>query len=243
MALLKLEGHVAALLFFFFFHDCRYVPCEHTRSSCFAGYKACVVPSDTSNPSAQFFDSVRQGFGTELSKRIAHGAPAANAAGCFDLIRPPGALAGHVTAEAADSLLSGLVRPGTAVSSAIIDAHSGLPGAGVGSTAPLDQNTLVAVLGTSGCYMMSSKQDAHVPGMIGKVQGRFCNSTYVAAGVCASFLPSRGACCLSAQVLYGCEQDLAHDCLRVCQVEFFPTVLVMRWARAAAVMPLHGCHE
>lgn len=85
-----------------------------------------------------------------------------------------------MTAEAAGNLLSGLVLPGTAVSSAIIDAHSGLPGAGVGSTTPLDQNTLVAVLGTSGCYMMSSKQDAHVPGMIGKVQGWRCNMTCVA---------------------------------------------------------------
>ncbi len=61
---------------------------------------------------------------------------------------------------------------GTPVSVAIIDAHSGVPGAGIGTSAEHeDETTLVAVLGTSGCFMLNTARDAHVPGMLGKVRG------------------------------------------------------------------------
>ena len=57
------------------------------------------------------------------------------------------------------------------MSVAIIDAHSGVPGAGIGTSAEHeDETTLVAVMGTSGCFLLSTTRDAHVPGMLGKVR-------------------------------------------------------------------------
>src|SRR5205814_308147 len=58
----------------------------------------------------------------------------------------PGQRAGGLCAAMAQKL--GLPE-GTAVSAAIIDAHAGVPGAGVGEAA-----TLVMVMGTSGCHML-----------------------------------------------------------------------------------------
>ena len=55
----------------------------------------------------------------------------------------PGSKAGELSASGA-SLLG--LEPGTAVASAIIDAHSGVPGAGVG-----EAGTMVITMGTSGC--------------------------------------------------------------------------------------------
>jgi L-ribulokinase len=53
----------------------------------------------------------------------------------------------------------------TPVSAAIIDAHAGVPGAGV--AAP---STLVMVMGTSSCHMMNSRIEAMVPGVAGVVE-------------------------------------------------------------------------
>jgi len=61
-------------------------------------------------------------------------------------------------------MLLGL-RPSTPVSTAIIDAHAGVPGAGV--AAP---STLVMVLGTSSCHMMNSRVEQLVPGIAGVVE-------------------------------------------------------------------------
>jgi L-ribulokinase len=58
------------------------------------------------------------------------------------------------------------MREGTPVSTAIIDAHSAVPG--VGAAAP---GTLVMVMGTSSCHMLNSTRYADVPGVAGVVQG------------------------------------------------------------------------
>jgi L-ribulokinase len=57
------------------------------------------------------------------------------------------------------------LKPGTPVSAAIIDAHAGVPGAGV--AAP---STMVLVMGTSSCHMMNSRVEQLVPGIAGVVE-------------------------------------------------------------------------
>jgi L-ribulokinase len=74
----------------------------------------------------------------------------------------PGQRAGELNAAVADSL--GLV-PGIPVSAAVIDAHAGVPGAGVS-----DAGTLVMVLGTSSCHMLNSPTERLVPGVAGVVR-------------------------------------------------------------------------
>src|SRR5205807_2686107 len=74
----------------------------------------------------------------------------------------PGQRAGTLTSAAAELL--GL-RPGIPVSTAIIDAHAGVPGAGVPSP-----STMVMVLGTSACHMMNSRIEQLVPGIAGVVE-------------------------------------------------------------------------
>jgi L-ribulokinase len=77
-----------------------------TRSSCFAGYKACFVSSAASNPDAAFFDAVRPSFGTELAKRLPE------MRGGATVIKAPGDCAGQLHPAAARRLLSGLALPG-----------------------------------------------------------------------------------------------------------------------------------
>jgi ribulokinase len=119
------------------------------RSSCMAGYKACWVPDSgvgvaaaggeltAGLPSVEFLDSVRPGFGAALHARLPGG------------VLSPGERAGRLSAEGA--ALLGL-EAGTAVAAGIIDAHSGVPGAGVGGA-----GTLVITMGTSGCYMLCAE--------------------------------------------------------------------------------------
>jgi L-ribulokinase len=51
------------------------------------------------------------------------------------------------------------------VSAAVIDAHAGVPGAGVASP-----STMVLVMGTSACHMMNSRVEQLVPGVAGVVE-------------------------------------------------------------------------
>ena len=74
----------------------------------------------------------------------------------------PGQKAGELTAEAAKLL--GL-QAGIPISAAIIDAHSGVPGAGVASP-----STMVMVMGTSSCHMMNSRIEQMVSGICGVVE-------------------------------------------------------------------------
>src|SRR5258705_3324917 len=74
----------------------------------------------------------------------------------------PGERAGLLSDAAAELL--GL-RAGIPVSAAIIDAHAGVPGAGVASP-----STMVMVMGTSSCHMMNSRIEQLVPGVAGVVE-------------------------------------------------------------------------
>jgi L-ribulokinase len=120
------------------------------RSTCQAGYKALWSPT-TGYPSADYLDAVRPGLGARAEAVL-------GGRGCF---RAPGTLAGHLSAGGAATL--GL-RPGVPVSAAVIDAHAGVPGAGVSET-----GTLVLVLGTSGCHMIMDAAEHRVPGVAGVV--------------------------------------------------------------------------
>ena len=74
----------------------------------------------------------------------------------------PGELAGKLSASMADRM--GL-KAGTPVSAAIIDAHSGVPGAGAN-----EPDTLVMVMGTSSCHMLNSAVGKPVRGVAGIVK-------------------------------------------------------------------------
>jgi L-ribulokinase len=124
------------------------VPSRLVRSTCQAGYKACWN-RQSGLPSAEFFAAVDPRL--ENVKRKAWGE-----------IRSPGTRAGTLHWDFAEML--GL-REGIPVSAAIIDAHAGVPGAGVASP-----STMVMVLGTSSCHMMNSRTETLAPGIAGVVE-------------------------------------------------------------------------
>jgi L-ribulokinase len=118
------------------------------RSTCQAGYKALWSPT-AGYPGTAYLEAVRPGFG-ELAGPIL--------GGCF---RAPGEPAGGLS-EAGAAVLG--LRAGVPVSAAVIDAHAGVPGAGVSET-----GTLVLVLGTSGCHMIMDAAERRIPGVAGVV--------------------------------------------------------------------------
>ncbi len=119
------------------------------RSTCQAGYKA-LWNRQTGYPSRDYFAAVHP----KMADIVATKMPGAMMA--------PGERAGELTLPAAQLL--GL-RPGIPVSAAVIDAHAGVPGAGVPSP-----STMVMVMGTSSCQMMNSRIEQLVPGIAGVVE-------------------------------------------------------------------------
>jgi L-ribulokinase len=124
-------------------------PARLVRSTCQAGYKACWSRQD-GYPSDDYLAAVAP----ELRDVVARKMPGTH--------ESPGTSAGALTPAAAEML--GL-RAGTPVSTAIIDAHAGVPGAGVAET-----DVMVLVMGTSSCHMMNSRNAALVPGVAGVVE-------------------------------------------------------------------------
>ncbi len=120
---------------------------REVRSRCQAGYKAHWQP-DAGYPSTSFLASLDARLPSVL-RRL--GAP-----------QPVGARAGGLTAEWAAR--AGLAE-GTAVATAVIDAHASVPGLGV--RAP---GALVAILGTSTCHLLVSPERRAVPGISGVVR-------------------------------------------------------------------------
>ena len=121
-----------------------------TRSTCQAGYKAMWSASE-GYPSQEYFQAVSPMLADAVANRLP------------GKMRSPGEAAGGLTKAFAQRM--GL-REGTPVSTAIIDAHSAVPG--VGAAEP---GTLVMVLGTSSCHMLNSTSFADVPGVAGVVEG------------------------------------------------------------------------
>ncbi len=127
------------------------------RSTCQAGYKAMWSATD-GYPSEDYFRAVHP----KLAEAVANRLPG--------IMRSPGERAGGLMTSMAQRM--GL-REGTPVSTAIIDAHSAVPG--VGAAEP---GSLVMVMGTSSCHMLNSVQYANVPGVAGVVQGGILPGMY-----------------------------------------------------------------
>jgi L-ribulokinase len=121
-----------------------------TRSTCQAGYKAMWSRAD-GYPSEDFLAALDPRMKHVVRDRM----PGVH--------RSPGERAGELCEAMAERL--GLAA-GTAVSTATIDAHAGVPGAGVA-----DADTLVMVLGTSSCHMLNSRVERLAPGVAGVVEG------------------------------------------------------------------------
>jgi L-ribulokinase len=119
------------------------------RSTCQAGYKA-MWNARTGYPSREYFKAVNGKFADVVAEKLR------------GTLSSPGRKAGGLTADSAELL--GL-REGIPVSTAIIDAHSGVPGAGVASP-----STMVMVLGTSSCHMLNSRIEQLAPGIAGVVE-------------------------------------------------------------------------
>lgn len=119
-----------------------------SRSACQAGYKGMWSRED-GFPSSDFL--------TALDPRLA-GLPEKLAGE----VLPVGTRAGELTQAAAERL--GL-RPGTPVAVSLIDAHAGVPAAGV--SAP---GSMLLILGTSGCHMALGTEGKAFDGIAGVVQ-------------------------------------------------------------------------
>jgi len=119
------------------------------RSTCQAGYKG-LWSAEDGYPSEAFLAAVHPG----LRRVVAEKMPGR--------LLPPGTAAGGLRAEMAATF--GL-PVGVPVSTSIIDAHAGVPGAGAA-----EPGTLVMVLGTSSCHMLNSEVRREVPGVAGIVK-------------------------------------------------------------------------
>ncbi len=119
------------------------------RSTCQAGYKGMWTARD-GFPSKPFLRSVHPVLVDIVRDKMP------------GLMQAPGQIAGRLSASMAKRL--GL-PVGTAVSTAIIDAHAGVPGVGAA-----DPATLVMVCGTSSCHMLNSSEYRKVPGVAGVVK-------------------------------------------------------------------------
>lgn len=124
-------------------------PARLARSTCQAGYKA-MWNARTGYPSSEYFAQVHPKMSDVVTARMP------------GTLTPPGQRAGVLNETMARRL--GL-RAGVPVSAAIIDAHAGVPGAGVASP-----STMVLVIGTSSCHMMNSRIEQLVPGVAGVVE-------------------------------------------------------------------------
>ena len=127
------------------------------RSTCQAGYKA-LWSADDGYASAEYLAAVDERL-ADVAERKMPGR-----------LLSPGEQAGCLRAEMATKL--GL-NEGTAVSAAIIDAHSAVPG--VGAAEP---GALVMVMGTSSCHMLNSTANQAVPGVAGIVAGGILPGLY-----------------------------------------------------------------
>jgi L-ribulokinase len=123
---------------------------ELPRSTCQAGYKAMWNAAE-GYPTPEFFATLDRRMKDVTTRKMP------------GRMLSPGDAAGELSPRAATRL--GL-RPGTPVSAATIDAHAGVPGAGVA-----EPDTLVMVLGTSSCHMLNSRVEKLVPGVAGVVAG------------------------------------------------------------------------
>lgn len=122
---------------------------EMARSTCQAGYKGMWTAVD-GFPSKPFLRAVHPELVDIVRKKMP------------GRMKAPGQIAGRLSAHMAKRF--GLA-PDVPVSTAIIDAHAGVPGVGAA-----DPGMLVMVCGTSSCHMLNSAEYYRVPGVAGVVK-------------------------------------------------------------------------
>lgn len=122
---------------------------EMARSTCQAGYKGMWTASD-GFPSKPFLRSVHPRMVDVVREKMP------------GRMKAPGQLAGRLSAPMAKRFG---FEAGIPVSTAIIDAHAGVPGVGAA-----DPGILVMVCGTSSCHMLNSVEYHAVPGVAGVVK-------------------------------------------------------------------------
>ncbi len=127
-----------------------------TRNACTAGYKAMVQGG--AYPSRDFFSALHPDFADIVDEKMSRD------------FAQLGERAGGLTAEWAE--LTGL-QEGTAVAVANVDAHVTAPA--VKATEP---GTMVMIMGTSTCDVISSEQLREVEGMCGVVEGGIVPGLY-----------------------------------------------------------------
>lgn len=124
--------------------------CGHeVRNSCCAGYKETWSKKD-GFPSKDFFKALDPRLENLTEEKIS------------DKISSSGSKAGELTEEAAKKL--GL-KAGTAIANAIIDAHVFVPAVGIA-----EPGKMLAIMGTSTCHMLLSKEGRFVNGIGGIVE-------------------------------------------------------------------------
>lgn len=122
---------------------------ELIRSSCCAGYKG-IWNKLEGYPSSEFLKQVDPRFENMYQTKLAGG------------VLPVGTRAGGLAPQMAQDL--GLL-PGTAVSTAIIDAHAAVLGCGV-----TEPGSMVLAMGTSLCHMVLSDEEHRIQGVNGVVE-------------------------------------------------------------------------
>lgn len=120
-----------------------------TRNMCTAGYKAMV--QDGNYPAREYFAALNPAFADVVDSKMGRN------------FAELGAKAGGLTAQFAE--WTGL-RPGIAVAVANVDAHVTAP-----AVKAVNPSTMVMIMGTSTCHIMSGTQLQEVDGMCGVVLG------------------------------------------------------------------------
>jgi L-ribulokinase len=120
---------------------------EEKRNACCAGYKA--LYDGKQYPAPEFWEAVNPDFKNFEQEKLRPG------------VYPAGSRSGGLTPEMAARF--GL-RPDTAVSAAIIDAHAGVPGCGVSGA-----GEMVIIMGTSFCHLVCGEEKHVLDGVSGVV--------------------------------------------------------------------------
>lgn len=122
---------------------------RQTRNSCTAGYKA-IWSKREGYPDKAFFKALDPRLENVVEDKL----------NCP--ISPLGSCAGTICEKAAQ--LTGLL-PGTAVAVGNVDAHVTMPAVGIDGP-----NKMLAIMGTSTCHILISREERNVPGMCGCVE-------------------------------------------------------------------------
>jgi len=137
---------------------------NETHATSFVGLKA-LWNAEDGYPTDEFFAAVHPKLAGIIGSKLSEN------------ILPVGDIAGYIDERGA--ALTGL-KIGTPVAQAVIDAPAGMPGLGI-----IGEGELMAILGTSGCYIVNSKKSIPIKGIAGYVKESIYSGYYTyEAGQC-----------------------------------------------------------